>query len=458
MPKLVVDFTDLVEWFQLNNHVTGIQRVVRNVFAHREVFDRDDIVFAYRLRGDLSFRVLDKTLVYNLTNEERLLFSCRAFVQLGAHAPAKPNVFQLVRAAFKKPKKIIPWIKGKIGTKFQIQNRISNLSAQPSVPLSSTGLKYITIDSEDTILVSGAFWLFHDTHYVIKKIKEDAGCKVITILYDLIPITHAHFIDQGFSQMFKQQVDAMLPINDKLLSISHHVKNECIAYLKENDLPVVDIDVMPFGFGTEMDVSTTDDDEMRLKKWGLDGEAFALCVGTVEPRKNPGLLLKVWQMLDKKHGQKTPKLVFAGRKSVGVNWVFKEVRSHKGLKRSVKFLNSVGDSDLASLYRKSKIVIFPSLVEGWGLPVEEAISYGKHTLASNATSIPEAGRDAPFYFDPMDPNPLFEEVDKCFSDQDYIREREKRVRVLGSVYAKEYTWENSANQVLEMVGYGEQST
>ena len=130
---------------------------------------------------------------------------------------------------------------------------------------------------------------------------------------------------------------------------------------------------------------------------------FILCVGSVTIRKNHHLLLDVWQQLvESADPSPPPRLVIAGRLSWLCDETVMRMRLTPGFEGVVHHVPDASDEDLAWLYRNCAFTVFPSLYEGWGLPVSESLDFGKVCLTSDRTSLPEAGEGLAELLDPTD--------------------------------------------------------
>ena len=144
------------------------------------------------------------------------------------------------------------------------------------------------------------------------------------------------------------------------------------------------------------------------------------------------------------------KLVIIGRRG----WKFDEIftaPSKFGVSDSVFFLENVTDDDLGVFYEGAELFVLPSLYEGFGLPILEAMKYGCPVAASNVSSLPEAGGDAAIYFDSQDVLDMAEKIEKVLSDKKLRDDMIKK----GHEQVKKFSWEKSAREVLgvlEQVG------
>ena len=188
-------------------------------------------------------------------------------------------------------------------------------------------------------------------------------------------------------------------------------------------------------------------DEAQLQsvrtKYGLFSP-FVLYVGTIEPRKNLGRLLRAHIRLRTKYGSRH-QLVVAG----GLGWLYQDVLrdiEEIASEHEVIFLGRVPDQDLPSLYSLADVFAFPSLYEGFGLPPLEAMACGVPVVCSNTSSLPEVVGDAGVLVSPYDVDALSDALASLLNDP--VRRRELADR--GVVRARRFTWERSARQLLEV--------
>ena len=168
---------------------------------------------------------------------------------------------------------------------------------------------------------------------------------------------------------------------------------------------------------------------------------YILFVSTIEPRKNLGVLLDAFERL-KKRGAYDGSLVVVGR----VGW------KSEGLVprlsgRDVHHLDYLPPDELASVYSNAEVFVFPSIYEGFGFPLLEAMAYGVPSIAARSSSLPEVGGDAALYFDPSDARELERVIERLAGDAGLKEEliaRGKR-RVAG------FRWSDAAERTLEVL-------
>ncbi len=177
------------------------------------------------------------------------------------------------------------------------------------------------------------------------------------------------------------------------------------------------------------------------ERFGLDGP-FVLSVGSLEPRKNIARLIEAYGGLDSEWRRRTP-LVLVG----GGGWK-REAVFAGAWPDFVQHVGAVEEDDLVALYNVASVVAYPSLVEGFGLPVVEAMACGTPVLTSNTSSLAEVGADAALCVDPLDVAAIRRGLEALLSDSSLRR----RCRRAGLARAGEFSWRKAAAQVIDIYG------
>ncbi|HVF69501.1 MAG TPA: glycosyltransferase family 1 protein, partial [Xanthomonadales bacterium] len=180
-------------------------------------------------------------------------------------------------------------------------------------------------------------------------------------------------------------------------------------------------------------------------KYNLD-KRYILFVGTVQPRKNIARLIEAFSKLD----EKDLELVIVGKKG----WLYEEIfekPEQLGIEEKVKFLDQVTNDELPMLYKHAVCMVLPSLYEGFGLPILEAMKNDCPVITSNVSSLPEAGGDACLYVNPEEVDDIAETMSKLINDGKLRKELIEK----GRKQVTKFSWENTAREtlrVLEEVG------
>ena len=177
---------------------------------------------------------------------------------------------------------------------------------------------------------------------------------------------------------------------------------------------------------------------------------YILSVGTLQPRKNYTRLIEAFSRFLRQNKQKfgAIDLVIVGKKG----WLYEEILSAPakyGVQDLVKFLDFVPDEELASLYENALCFALPSLYEGFGLPVLEAMARRVPVVVSNVSSLPEIAGEAGIYVKPEDVESITQGLLSAVRQRNLMQGRQRVQKGLSQV--KKFTWENAAKKTLEVL-------
>jgi glycosyltransferase involved in cell wall biosynthesis len=300
----------------------------------------------------------------------------------------------------------------------------------------------------DVIVSVGSSWLIRNFCRLVTTLKLNQKVRFVQMVHDVIPVLYPNWTP-WFRNAFKSWFRNVISVSDLLVTISQHSLTDLESYAVAEGFALPPVRTIrygtgfPSGFGLAPPIRSCGPSEVIQSL----PERFVLCVSTIEDRKNHDLLLTVWGNLIAAHGsKKVPHLVLAGR--VGY-FVFDTGLRRKLLdERFCQRIIAVGvpkDTELAELYRRCLFTVFPSLYEGWGLPVEESLAYGKFCVTSNSSSLPEVGGDWVDYFDPKDVGDAQRALERALFEPGYVEAREHRIRTSYRPSA----WRDCARQLLQ---------
>ncbi|MDO8452007.1 MAG: glycosyltransferase family 1 protein [bacterium] len=181
------------------------------------------------------------------------------------------------------------------------------------------------------------------------------------------------------------------------------------------------------------------------KKYGLNNN-YILSVGTLQPRKNYVRLIEAFSMLKRKNPDLS--LAIVGKKG----WLYEEILEAPRtfhVAESVRFLDFVAGEDLPDLYRHAVCFALPSLYEGFGLPVLEAMAEGTIVVTSNVSSLPEVAGSAGIYVDPMNIESIKKGLEQAVTEKG-TDEGDLRAAA-GRKQAKQFSWEKAAQETLRVL-------
>lgn len=283
-----------------------------------------------------------------------------------------------------------------------------------------------------TVVFLGAYWDiaaiqgFDNTRFVLQRLKT-SGVRIGFYMYDLIPLLTPEFVDRSLTIRFTEAVVAALHHADFIMTISEAARRDVLALCADLG---IERPVVAAPLGQELPARATDQDDAQTRAWlkqrGLD-KPFVLCVCTLEVRKNHALLFYLWLRYARR-GVETPKLVLVGRIGWRIGDLLAQIEATNNVGGRLALLHDLSDAQLGALYRACMFTVFPSLVEGWGLPVGESLAFGKPCVASNTSSIPEVGGDLVDYFNPWSMPEAEAAINRLMFDDVYRAEAEERIR------------------------------
>jgi glycosyltransferase involved in cell wall biosynthesis len=275
----------------------------------------------------------------------------------------------------------------------------------------------------DVVVSLGAGWGIPNYMKYFAEAKRCYGVKFAIMVHDLIPIKYESFVEPHHTAQFRDWLRDAIPVADIVFTNSKHTRTALITFAAESGwrLPRVVALEMGSGFGDRLTA-----DEQAIVSLP---PRYVLLVSTIELRKNHRLLIRVWQRLLERHGANlVPNLIFAGKIGWLVDDLLAELEASGYLNGKIILLRSLSDAELQQAYRSCLFTVFPSLCEGWGLPIAESLAHGKFCVASNHTSIPEAGGNLIDYFDPLDEDDALAKIERPLIDPGYLAAREAQLR------------------------------
>ncbi|MDP8996060.1 MAG: glycosyltransferase family 4 protein [Pseudomonadota bacterium] len=261
----------------------------------------------------------------------------------------------------------------------------------------------------DTICVLGNYWGSPSLFNFLRK-QARRGMKIDVLIYDLIPLLFPEFSPKRFNHLYRKRLLELNSFVTRYFAISKATAKDLKAYIEQHSVtPVASISVIPlaqeFPFWVKADEQPP---PIRSLVQTIAEKPFVLCVGTIEKRKNQSLLLGAWARLHQELGPELPRLVLLGK----YGWYVEELKSLLDRESSVKAfatqISDATDAEVAFLFKHCLFTAYPSLYEGWGLPVGESLWFGKSCLTSSTSSMPEAGGDMCLYVDPANAVELYD--------------------------------------------------
>jgi glycosyltransferase involved in cell wall biosynthesis len=252
---------------------------------------------------------------------------------------------------------------------------------------------------------------------------------ILDLIYKRFPDAHAGLLAQGMRML----VPLSAKRSKRIIAISEATKSDVVSFLGV-DPSRVDVTYLAPGFS-----GADPEPEAALRERHSLGDApIVLSVSAHRPHKNLERLIDAIAVIERPFV-----LVVPGYETPWESELAAHVR-RRGVQERVRLLGWLGDAELEGLYSSATCMAFPSLAEGFGLPVLEAMARGLPVACSNTTSLPEVAGDAALYFDPLDLPAMTGVIERLLGDGD-LRDR---LAGAGREQASQFTWERTAEGTL----------
>jgi len=265
------------------------------------------------------------------------------------------------------------------------------------------------------------------------------GAKRVSTIHDVIPFTFPKSSTRLDWLIYRFWLPIAVRRLDLIITDSNHSRRDIVRQLRVPGSKVITIPCASSRRYRPLDRSEYKD---VLSSFGLDFP-YILCVGSPVPRKNVTRLVEAFARLRRWSGKW--KLVIAGAGNWKRSPVYETVE-RLDLADNVHFAGFVNERDLPALYNGADLFVFPSLYEGFGLPVLEAMACGTPVVASSTSSIPEVAADGALLVDPLNVEALAAAVRRPLEDLSLAG----ALRASGLARAQQFTWERCARETIDV--------
>jgi glycosyltransferase involved in cell wall biosynthesis len=267
------------------------------------------------------------------------------------------------------------------------------------------------------------------------------GFHTVVTIHDLVAFRFPETIPVKYGLYMRLMINLAVRSADRVIAASLQTRRDLVERLR---VPAEKIAVIHEGLDSSFEPVR---DPARLaevrRRYGLRAP-YILFVGNLEPRKNLVRLIEAFGRLKERHTL-PHQLVVAGKRG----WLYRpifETVERLGLREDVVFTGYAASDDLPALYAMADLFAFPSLYEGFGLPVLEAMACGTPVLTARTGSLPEVAGDAAWYVDPLDVEALADGMARILTDSGTRTDLVER----GALQAKRFSWARTAAATLEI--------
>jgi glycosyltransferase involved in cell wall biosynthesis len=276
-------------------------------------------------------------------------------------------------------------------------------------------------------------------------IMKPLACKSIMVVHDLIALKHPEWSASNSAyDFFNSSIRLGVENATHVIADSISTKNDIIEFFGTNPNKITCIHLA----ADNKRFYPNEHNEPLILNGILYEFPFILSVSTLEPRKNLLRLILSFEIFKQNHKcqfSKSVKLVLTGDFGWKQRELFELIKKSL-FKEDIIVTGYISDDKLAKLYRKAKLFIYPSLYEGFGLPILEAMMSGTPVLTSKNSSLEEVGGDGVTYIDPLDVNSISKGIEMIIFDHDYAEEFIEK----GLTRSKLFSWDKTTKKTIKL--------
>jgi glycosyltransferase involved in cell wall biosynthesis len=261
--------------------------------------------------------------------------------------------------------------------------------------------------------------------------------KIISTIHDIAFLTYPDFFVRNNLFVSKIALNRQINKSDKIIAVSDFTKRELVNKCKVDPKKIIVIHNGIEGKKEEIDQLAIEGIKV---KYGID-KPYVLFIGTLEPRKNIERLIKAFSLMKSKGFQ----LVVVGKKGWYYENIFKLVGKLK-LGNSVVFTGYLSDEEKKGLLSGARIFAYPSLYEGFGIPILEALLYGLPVLAGNNSAMPEVVGDAGLLVDALEVDQIAAKMDILLQDESLSLELKEKAKK----QIEKFSWKKAAEKTVDL--------
>lgn len=347
--------------------------------------------------------------------------------------PLRPEAIETLRAGKR-------FLRGSldVAKAYATLRRSRRVQSREAEAVAAVPAEAFRFERDDVYFSMGLDWEYNNVEQVYRE-RRRVGFRSVLFCYDTIPVRFPHLMSFDARQMFARYFVDVAHAADRVVAISGTSRDDFLALMAETGAPQPPVDVVHLG--TDLAVPES---AQRAPRPALERAPFVLCVSTIEARKNHEVLYNAWDRLIERHGDAVPTLVVVGMAGWGVGDLMFRMRTNPRVKDRIVILDNLADEELAWLYRHCLFTVFPSLYEGWGLPVVESLALGKPCICSTAPAVIEAAQGMAQALDPLDTPAWTLAIERMWRDEAF---RHAAAARLAASFRPE-TWQGHGERML----------
>lgn len=280
--------------------------------------------------------------------------------------------------------------------------------------------------------------LYHSTHYVLPAINP---CRIVVTIHDIIHLLYPEYLPNRLAFFYAQQmIRRSLTRGDRILAVSQNTRTDLMEYFRVSGRK---IQVVYNGVDDSFREKVPDDElERSLRNLGLR-RPYLLFVGNPKPHKNLDNVIKAYAQALQIHDFNAP-LVCVGDRG-DREFKIRQRAEQLGIGDRIQLLGHVAQEALPAIYQGASLFLYPTLYEGFGLPVVEAMASGLAVITSDNSSLKEVAEGYAHLVNPLDVQGIAEAIAHCMADDEHRAALAK----LGLRRSKDFRWRRTAEKTLE---------
>ncbi len=412
MSQVWIDLTDLASW---RGHFTGIQRVV---YSYASRFAEDGAsFFLYDHIDDRHVEIDFGFLERVQASESTELLSRRQKIKRTLTKPyhaLSPSQKQALKPIVR-------------ASNHLIRSTIHATIDRRKIPSPYKEYPSANFACDDRVVLLGAGWNNPGSLRRLCEIRDEKHIFLVQHINDILPIYQPHLFADELPKLFAPYTKRALLNADVITVISEATKRDLLIFCQQQEIKPPTIVVIRLG----EDVASQESSKPKQ----MVPKNFILSVGTFEIRKNYMLLYQAAKLAELE-GKDFPDIVIAGRKGWLSDDLAHVIQRDPYATQKIHWMSNLSDAEISWLHTHCMFTIFPSLCEGWGLPIVESLQHGKVCITSNVSSMLEIGNGLVDYFSPYDARSCLDQITNYLQRHDEANQKVQDEYVV-------YSWDES---------------
>ncbi len=281
--------------------------------------------------------------------------------------------------------------------------------------------------------------LYHATHYVLPLW---VPCKAVVTIHDIIHLLYPEYLPNRFAYVYAEKmIRRGLSRGDRIITVSHNTRSDLRDFFGVQGRK---IEVVHNGIEDVFRIQLADDErDRRLAELGIQ-PGYLLFVGNPKPHKNLDNVVLAYARARELYDFDAP-LVCVGDRS-GIEFKIRQRAEQLGLQDQIVLLGHVDQAVLPAIYQGARLFLYPTLYEGFGLPVVEAMASRVPVITSNTSALKEIAAGYAHLVNPLDVEAMATAIVQCLSDE----EHHSSLRKVGERRSQDFSWSRAAARTLDI--------